>query len=77
MVNISNAELLKCEYCKNALIDDSFVSCINCHVSLHGECFYIEAGSRNYCKCMKCKRVGTLVTSSVDFLQDLINSRKK
>lgn len=77
MIEISNAELLKCEYCNKAITDDSFVSCVNCHISLHYECFHIEADDRKYCICMKCKRVGTLVSSSVDLLLDLINSKKK
>ena len=62
-------EDVKCIECHENIIDDDFLSCINCVSNYHNNCFEkSDANHDGFTQCINCNQVGAITTSSVDFL---------
>jgi len=51
-----------CYICREQIIKDNLIICINpdCKIILCIKCQNIYRHNRNYCKCPKCERIGSL-----------------
>ena len=62
-------EDVKCIECCENIVDEEFLSCINCVSNYHNNCFEkSNANHDGFTRCVNCNQVGAITTSSVDFL---------
>ena len=50
----------KCLICWDNIADIDLVICIKCNINLHTHCEEMYRGTKGYCKCPHCQRIGTL-----------------
>lgn len=49
-----------CYICRKIINKDETLTCTNCNIKLHAVCEDKYRHNRNYCKCPKCDKIGTL-----------------
>jgi hypothetical protein len=49
-----------CYICRKTIEIEELVICVRCNIKLHSNCENIYSHNRNYCKCPKCNKVGSL-----------------
>lgn len=61
----SSNQKQKCYLCLKQINmkQHTITECIKCNIILHNYCEEVFRGTTTYCKCPKCKSIGTLATS--------------